>query len=38
MKLFTNEQQKSYENTNICYICKKEFEYKHATDKMYSGI
>ena len=23
MKLLTNEQQETYENTKICYICKK---------------
>ena len=23
MKLFTNEQQKSYKNAKTCYICKK---------------
>ena len=23
MKLLTKEQQESYENTKICYICKK---------------
>ena len=30
MKLLTNEQQKSYENTKICYVCKEKFEDKHA--------
>ena len=26
MKLLTKEQQKSYENAKICYICKEKFE------------
>ena len=26
MKLLTNEQQKSYQNSKICYICKEKFE------------
>ena len=26
MKLLTKEQQKSYENSKICYICKEKFE------------
>ena len=30
MKLLTNEQQKSYKNTKICYICIKKFEDKHV--------
>ena len=25
MKFLTKEQQESYENTNICYICKEKF-------------
>ena len=28
MKLLTNEQQKSYENSKICYICKQKYEDK----------
>ena len=35
MKLLTNEQQKSYENAKICYICKEKIEDKHAKDKKY---
>ena len=27
MKLLTNEQQKSYQNVKICYICKEQFEH-----------
>ena len=26
MKLLTKEQQESYENAKICYICKEKFE------------
>ena len=33
MKLLTNEQQKSYENVKMCYICKEKFEDKYAKDK-----
>ena len=29
MKLLTKEQQQSYENPKICYICKEKFENKH---------
>ena len=28
MKLLTKEQQKSYENGKVCYICKEKFENK----------
>ena len=35
MKLLTNEQQKSYQNSNIWYICKEKFEDKHNKDKKY---
>ena len=28
MKLLTNEQQESYENSKICYICKEKYENK----------
>ena len=33
MKLLTKEQQKSYENAKICYICKGNFEHKYANEK-----
>ena len=33
MKLFTKEQQESYENTKMCYICHEKFEKKHAKDE-----
>ena len=26
MKLLTNEQQKSYQNAKLCYICKERFQ------------
>ena len=35
MRLLTNEQQESYENAKICYICKEEIKDKHAKDKKY---
>ena len=28
MKLLANEQQESYENSKICYICKEKYENK----------
>ena len=34
LKLLTNEQQKSCHNLKFCYICKENFEDKHATDKL----
>ena len=33
MKLFTNEQNESYKNAKICYICKEKFEDKYVKDK-----
>ena len=38
MKVFTNAQYKSYENSKICYICKEKFEDKHAKDKKYCKV
>ena len=35
MKLLTKEQQESYENTKICFICKEKFENKYLKDKKY---
>ena len=35
MTLLTNEQQESYENAKICYICKEEIKDKYAKDKKY---
>ena len=33
MKLLTSEQQKSYENVEICYMRKGKLECEHAKDK-----
>ena len=33
MKLLAKEQQESYENAKICYICKEKFEKKYLKDK-----
>ena len=38
MKLLTKEQQESYENPNIFYICKETFEDKFAKDKKYLNL
>ena len=38
MKLLTNEQEKSYQNPKICYICKGKFEDKHAKDMNYCKV
>ena len=38
MKLLTNRQQRSYENAKVCYICKENFENKHAKDKKYCKV
>ena len=32
-ELLTKEQQESYENSKICYICKEKFEDKYLKDK-----
>ena len=33
MKLLAKEQQDSYENAKICYICKEQFENKYLENK-----
>ena len=33
MKLLTKEQQQSYENAKICYICKEKSEKKYLKDQ-----
>ena len=33
MMLLTKEQQDSYENAKICYICQEIFENKYSKDK-----
>ena len=38
MKLLTKEQQQSYENAKICYICKEKFEKKYLKNKKYSKV
>ena len=38
MKLLTKEQQESYENTKIYYICKEKFENKYLKDKKYRKV
>ena len=38
MKLLTKEQQESYENAKIFYICKEKFEYKYLKDKKYCKV
>ena len=35
MKLLTKEQQESYGNAKICYVCKEKFENKYLRDKKY---
>ena len=32
MKLLTKQEQKSYENAKICYVCKQKFENKCLED------
>ena len=38
MNSLTKEQQESYENSKICYICKEKFENKYLKDKKYRKI
>ena len=38
MKLLTKEQQESYENPKICYICKEKFEHKYLKDKNHRNV
>ena len=38
MKLLTKEQQETYENVKICYICKEKFEIKYLEDKNYRKV
>ena len=38
INLLTKEQQESYENEKICYICKEKFKNKHVKDKQYCRI
>ena len=38
MKLLTKEQQESYENAKICYICKEKFENRHLNNKKHRKV
>ena len=38
MKLLTKEQQESYENAKIYFICKERFENKYVKDKKYCKV
>ena len=38
MNLLTKEQQESYENTKICYICTGKFKNKYLKDKKYCKV
>ena len=38
MELLTKEQLESYENANLCYICKEKLENKHLKDKKYRKV
>ena len=38
MNLLTKEQQESYENTKICYVCKEKFGKKYVKDEKYRKI
>ena len=38
MKLLTKEQQESYENAKICYICEEKFENIYLKDKKYHKV
>ena len=38
MKSITKEQQESYENAKICYICKEKSENKYLRDKKYHKV
>ena len=38
IKLLTKEQQESYENAKICYICKEKFENKFLKHKKYRQL
>ena len=38
IKLLTKEQQESYENPKICYICKEQFENKYLSSKKHCKV
>ena len=37
-KLLTKEQQESYKNAKICYICEEKFENRYLKDKKYHKV
>ena len=38
MKVLTKEQQESYKNEKICYICQGKYENKYLKDKKYRKV
>ena len=38
IKLLTKEQQESYENAKLCYICEEKLKNKHLEDKKYCKV
>ena len=38
MKILTKEEQESYQNAKICYICKGNFENKFVTGNKYFTV
>ena len=38
MRLLAKEQQESYENAKICYICKEKFKNKYLKVKKYLKV
>ena len=38
MKLLTKDQQESYKNSKICYVCKENFEDKYLKDREYRRV
>ena len=38
IRSLTKEQQESYENAKICYVCKEKFENKYVRDKAYCKV
>ena len=38
VKLLTNKQPESHEDSKICFICKEQFEDKYAKDRKYCRV
>ena len=38
MKLLTKEQQESYENAKVCYICEEKIEYKYLKHQKHCKV